>query len=467
MRTAGAADGARRDDLTERAERLVAAIDAALCAQVNAILHHPLFQAMEARWRGLALLLRASGNAPDVKLKILSASFAEFGRSMERATEFDQSRLFELVYSQEFGMPGGEPFGMIVADYEIAHRPEGGETSARDPIGTLTATAGVAAAAFCPFVAGASPRLLMLTEFGELSRLPDLSVVARDPEFLRWQRLRRAEDARFLGLVAPRILLRRPYRADTRRRVDGFRFNETVRADGSHLLFGNGAFAFGAVAIRRFLSSGWFADLRGAPQDEDGGGLVAALAPFDTGEESGGLTAQPPVEVRLTSVQEQEIAELGLVPISTSYLSDLAVFNSNQSLHEPATYMSAAATQNARLSAMLQYVLCASRFAHYLKVILREEVGRLADETTIQRRLDEWLARYTLGNDDADLELRTRFPLRLASVTVAEQPGRAGSFSCAVRLQPHFQLDDIATSFHLLAETTALPGNRTLAAAGT
>lgn len=454
---------AKGEDAVLRAERLVALLDAAICAQVNSILHHPRFQAMEARWRGVALLVRTAGGAADVKLKLLSASWAEFGRSMERAPEFDQSRLFELVYSGEFGMPGGEPFGLLVADYEVAHVPENG---GRDPIGALAAAAGVAAAAFCPLVAGASPRLLQLDSFADLARLPDLSRLAEDPALLRWDRLRRREDTRFLGLVAPRVLLRRPYRADTRRRVDGFRFAERIEADGSHLLWGNGAFAFAAVAIGRFRSSGWFADLRGAPQDEDGGGLVSMLDPFDDGSESAGRSAQPPVEVRLTSLQDQELAEFGLVPISTSYLSDVCVLNSNQSLHRPATYSQAGATQNARLSAMLQYVLCASRFAHYLKVILREEVGRLADNESIQRRLDEWLARYTLGNEDADLALRTRFPLRLATVTVAEQAGRAGAFSCAVRLQPHFQLDDIATSFHLLAETAALPGSRALSAAG-
>ncbi|WP_182084479.1 type VI secretion system contractile sheath large subunit [Aureimonas sp. ME7] len=453
----------RGEEAVARAERFVARLDAAISTQVDAILHHPAFQAMEARWRGVALLLRTAGGAPEIKVKLLSASWPEFGRSMERATEFDQSRLFELVYSQEFGMPGGEPFGLLVADYEVAHvAVEGG----RDPVGALAAAAGVAAAAFCPLVAGASPRLLQLDSFADLARLPDLSRLSTDPNLLRWSRLRQREDTRFLGLVAPRILLRRPYRADTRQRIDGFRFRERVHADGRHLLWGNGAFAFGAVAIARFRASGWFADLRGAPQDEDGGGLVPGLDPFDDGSESAGLSAQPPVEVRLTSLQDQEMAELGLIPLSTSYLSDTCVFNSNQSLHQPATYSQAGATQNARLSAMLQYVLCASRFAHYLKVILREEVGQLADAHSIQRRLDEWLARYTLGNDDADMALRTRFPLRLASVSVSEQAGRAGSFSCAVRLQPHFQLDDIATSFHLLAETSALSGNRSLAVAG-
>ena len=449
-----AGEAARRlDDARLEADRLIALIDEALSRQVSRILHHPLFQAMEARWRGLALLLRAARKAPDVKVKIFSASWNEFGRSMERATEFDQSRLFELVYSQEFDMPGGEPFGMLVGDYTIGHQPEG---EGRDPIGTLGAVAAVAAAAFCPFVAAASPRLLQLESYGELARLPDLARLPTDIGLARWKRLRAREDTRFIGLVAPRILLRGAYSADDRGRVDGFRFTEQTDGAGTHLLWGNGAFAFASVAIRRFIQSGWFADLRGAPQDEEGGGLVSTLEPFDLGLESEGLSAQAPVEVRLTGLQEQQLSELGLVPLSVNYLSTTAVFNSNQSLHEPANYSSPHASQNARLSAMLQYVLCASRFAHYLKVILREEVGRLADTRSIQRKLDTWLSEYTLGNDDADANLRARYPLRLATVQVEELPGRAGAYTCQVRLQPHFQLDDVATSFHLLAETGSL-----------
>ena len=251
-------------------------------------------------------------------------------------------------------------------------------------------------------------------------------------------------------------MLRQPHQPASRRRIDGFTFAEEAEAGGRHLLWGNGAFAFAAVSIRRFLASGWFADLRGAPQDEEGGGLVSALEPFDLGLESEGLSEQPPAEIRLTGVQEQEISEAGIVPLSATYLSSRLVFNSNPSLHEPQGYGSPHATQNARLSAMLQYVLCASRFAHYLKVILREEVGGTADAAAIERKLSDWLSRYTLGNEDAETDLRTRHPLKLADVSVSEHQGRAGTFSCTVRLQPHFQLDDISTSFHLLAETAGL-----------
>ncbi|TDX83817.1 type VI secretion system protein ImpD [Neorhizobium sp. R1-B] len=434
-----------------RADQVIALIDEALNQQINMILHHPDFQAMEARWRALAMLVRQAGRGGDVKIKLLSLGWRDLARSMERAAEFDQSHLFELVYSREFGMPGGEPFGLLVGDYYFSpDEPEGG-----DAISTLSQLGMVAAAAFCPFVAGASPGAIGLESFDELNRVHDFSWLANDPRRIRWNGLRSREDSRFLGLVAPRILLRPPLEPYSRRRDDGFPFRENTSADGSSLLWGNGAFAFATVVIRNFIESGWFADIRGVTQDAIDGGLLGAseLRPYDFGTESNGLSAQAPVEIRITSAQEQQFSDLGIIPIATTYLSASAIFNSNQSLHAPAHYSNEHARQNARLAAMLQYVLCASRFSHYLKVIMRDEIGQLSDTISIERKLTDWLTGYTLGNDDADLALRTRFPLRSAGIVVSEIPGKPGTFSCTVRLQPHFQLDDVSTSFHLIAET--------------
>lgn len=431
---------------------MISLIDEALNRQVNAILHHPEFQAMESRWLGLAMLVREAARSSEVKIKLLPVSWKELGRSMERATDFDQSHLFELVYNREFGMPGGEPFGLLVGDYEISPTPK----DQTDSIGALTHVAMVAAAAFCPFVAGAAAETVGLESFQELARVHDFSWLQQDKNRLRWNSLRGREDTRFLGLVAPRILMRPPYRPFSRRRQDGFPFRETVAETGDSLLWGNGAFAFAAITIRTFIESGWFADMRGVTQNEVDGGLVAPwqLPGLDLGVESEGLSAQPPVEVRLTRGQELQFSDLGIVPIATTYLSSSAIFNANQSLHAPPHYPTETARQNARLAAMLQYVLCASRFSHYLKVIMRDHIGQLSTASAIQRKLEDWLSGYTLGNDDAEVSLRTRYPLRSAGITVFEIPGKPGSFSCTVRLQPHFQLDDVSTSFHLIAETS-------------
>ena len=302
-----------------RADQLIALIDEALNRQVNKILHHPDFQAMEARWRALAMIVRCASRGSDVKVKILSLSWADLARSMERATDFDQSHLFELVYNREFGMPGGEPFGLLIGDYRLS--PD--QIDGSDTVSTLNEIAMVAAAAFCPFVSGASPRALGLESFEELNRVHDLSFLVNDRGRARWNSLRTREDSRFLGLVAPRVLIRAPYEPYSRRRADGFPFRETVSQDGSTLLWCNGAFAFAAVVVRNFIDQGWFADLRGVTQDEIDGGMLGPgeIPPYDFGTESGGLSAQAPVEIRLTSVQEQQFCDLGLIPVATTYLS--------------------------------------------------------------------------------------------------------------------------------------------------
>lgn len=437
-------------DARRLADQLICLIDGALNQQVNAIMHHAAFQAMEARWRGLAMLVRQASRGSDVKIKLLSIEWHELARSLERASDFDQSHLFELVYSREFGMAGGEPFGLLIADYYFS--PE--DPAGSDPVSALAHIGMLAAAAFCPLVAGATPKTVGLEDFSELSRIQDFTWLSTDPQRLRWNSLRSSDDARFLGLVAPRVLMRQPLKPHDRRRGDPFPFHEHVSEGGETLLWANGAFAFGAVIIRNFLESGWFADIRGVTQDRIDGGLLSEVevAPLDLGIESEYLGAQPPLEVRLTSYQEQQLGELGLIAIGSTYLTPNALFNSNPSLHAPPHYSTDQARQNARLAAMLQYVLCASRFSHYLKVIMRDEIGKLTDARTLERRLDDWLTGYTLGNDDADVALRVRYPLRSAGISVSEIPGKPGSFACTVRLQPHFQLDDISTSFHLIAE---------------
>jgi type VI secretion system protein ImpD len=348
-------------DAAARIDCLIVSIDAAISAQVNAILHHPRFQALEARWRGLAYLVQVVQGIANAKLRLLTASWGELAGDLDRTVEFDQSRLFRLVYSDEFDMPGGEPYGLMVGDYAVAHLPSLDDPS--DDVSALRSIAAVAAAAFCPFVTTCRPSLLGLDHFADLDLLPDLTSANSGPDFARWQALRSLADARFLGIVLPRVLLRLPYRGHDRSRIDGFAFREEISACGDELLWGNAAFALAGVVVRAFGRSGWFADLRGAPEDSEGGGLVTDLPGLSFATDRPGVAIQPPVEFRLSSVQERMISELGLIPVAAVPYTPFLVFNSNSSLHLSTSYDRPAATQNARLSAMLQYVLCASRLA--------------------------------------------------------------------------------------------------------
>ncbi|MTJ83162.1 MAG: type VI secretion system contractile sheath large subunit [Telmatospirillum sp.] len=444
----------RPADYRGLADRLIAAIDRMLSDQVDAILHHPDFQRLEASWRGLMFLTETAGSMRRIRIRLLDVSWRDLARDFERAIEFDQSQLFGKVYSDEFGSPGGEPFGLLIGDYYVRHQRGAGH--AIDDVGTLKAIAAVAAASFCPFVTSCQPALFGLDRFADFAADVDLSRSFDGQEFARWRSLRETEDARFVGIALPRILLREPYGVDPAR-TDGFRYGERPAGNVDSYLWGNAAFAFASVAMRAFDHYGWFADLRGAPDDLDGGGLVSGLPAhsFRSLGPEGPLNA--PLDVYLTDRQEKQLSELGIIPLSRVGYRHACVFYSTQSVHQPRSYDRGAATANARLSAMMQYVLCASRFAHYVKTIGRDRIGSFATATEFEEHLRQWLRGYCVASDDASMAVKVRYPLRDADVQVRDVAGRPGTYGCTIHLKPHFQLDEIQTSFRLVTELVGLP----------
>lgn len=442
-----AADVEHNAQVRRRALVLIARIDALLSAQVDAIIHHPRFQRLEATWRGLAWLVDQIDGMRGVKLRVLNCTWTELTRDLERASEFDQSQLFARVYTDEFDMPGGEPYGIIVADYEITASP-------RD-VAALRGVADVAAAAFTPIILAASPRLLGLDTFAQLSANLDLTALFQGPEYTAWRSLRGREDTRFLGITLPRILLRLPRRSDGSRR-DGFLYSEDAGdADGAQWLWGHAGLAWAAAVLRSYGQWGWFADIRGVRTDADGGGLVTntPAAWFDT--DRPGIAGRLALEVALSERHERELADLGFVPAHPPRLSHGIVFHSNQSVHRPPHYDRAAARANAKLSSMLQHAICAARFAHYVKVMTRERIGSFQTAEAIERSMNDWLLAYCMNNDSAPLGTKAKYPLKEARAEVREMPGKPGHFNAVVHLLPQFQLDEVSTMFRLV--TTVAP----------
>lgn len=436
--------------------RDIAALDALLGAQVDAILHHPALQALEASWRGVDHLLDAIEGDERVRVRLMNATWAELARDFDRSAEFDRSALFEKIYNEEYGMPGGTPYGLLLCDYEVRHRYPAESGIVRDDIGALGGVAGVAAAAFTPTVIAAAPELFGVGNFAELSYAQKLESGFMLPEYQRWRRLQAQEDARFLGVLLPRVLLR-DRRGDDPARSDGFRYMERGTGDDiEHWLWGNAVYAFGAVAIRAFRDWGWFADIRGARPDGEDAGLVTDLpvAAYSTDEPT---AYRRPLEVELTDRKQKVLEELGFIALSPCAFTPSAVFLGAPSLHQAVgtDRGDAAAAANERLSSMLQYVLCVSRFAHYIKVMARDRIGAFVTADELQRYLSDWLRNYMIGNADAGLELKAKYPLSGGSVEVTERPDKPGTMHCVIHLQPHFQLDQIVTAFRLQTELAA------------
>lgn len=425
--------GGDRDALREAFTVAIGEIDRRLRDQAQAIIAHPDFRALEARWMSLEWIVLRRPVDARIRVRVLNISRHELQADLEDAIEFDRSQLFRLLYEEEFGQYGGEPFTIVVADFAFAPHQE--------DVSVLRDLCGIAAAAHAVLLTGASPEILGLASWTDLtaSGIPE-----RIPS-AAWQSLRAAEDTRYLGLVMPRVLLRSPYRpTDTRRWL---RLREDATARGGHdRLWGNAAFALAARAMMSFHTYRWSVAIRGL---EEGHGVVTGLPREDFDTDGPGLVVKPPVETCVTEAMEKGLVDLGLIPLSrVGSTPELAFFNV-PSLHQPRVVDDPAVAINLKLSSQLPYMLAASRVAHYIKVIMRDHVGSYANTNDVRDKINNWLLKYTLDDANATSQRQAQYPLRAFDVHVREKPGKPGVFEAITQLRPHFQLEDPNVSLRL------------------
>jgi len=420
---------------------LIADIDAGIGRQLDAILHHSSFQSLEARWRGLHYLVMNSETNTTLKIRVLNVSKKDLAKDLETAVEFDRSTLFKKLYEDEYGTYGGEPFGLLVGDYEF--------DGSNPDVDMLEQMSGVAAAAHAPFIGAASPELFDMEGFTTLDVPGDLAKVFETTRLTRWRKFRELEDSRYVALALPRVLLRVPYGAKTAP-VDGFTYEENTGAIHGNYLWGNAAYALAQRITNAFSLYHWCAAIRGV----EGGGLVEGL-PFYTFASAGEEVIKCPTEIAISDRRENELSELGFIPLCYKKNSNQAAFFGGSTLNKPVTYNLASANSNARLSAQLPYILAASRFAHYIKVMMRDKVGAFLSREAIANYLNNWIADYVLLNDTAGQDSKARLPLREARVDVTEIPGKPGCYRAVAFLRPHFQLNELTVSMRLVAELPA------------
>ena len=432
-------------------DRDIAHIDALVSKQLDRVLHHPRLRRLEGSWRGLRWLVdRLPGAGARIRMKVLHARWQEICRDLERALEFDQSHLFRKVHEEEFGMAGGEPYGLIAADYEVRHRP--GPSHPSDDISALSGLAGIAAAAFSPMVFGAAPELLGTDSFADISPSFDVSAALRSPEHQRWRQAAAIDDLRFIGVALPRVLGRAPW-IDDGSRVDRFRFRHLASGPAQRV-WTSPVYGFAAVAMRAFDRYSWPAEVRGADVAEEARGGVLDELPFERffSDLPHQAPARAPLEVALTDEQENQVSDAGLIPLSALDGLPEGCFGALPSLHKPPRMSTAIAEANQRISAQLNSLLCVSRFAHCVKLMGRDMTGSFLDPSDVETRLQKWLNGFVGGGGMGSFESTARYPLLEAQVEVRERRGRPGVYNCTVHLKPHHQLDDIGASFRLVTE---------------
>lgn len=408
---------------------MIAGLDKKLCGAVDAILHHPEFQAMESAWRSLKFLVDRTNFRENVKIQILNVSKQTLLEDFEDAADVTKSGLYKNLYTAEYGQFGGQPFGAMVANYEFG-------PGAQD-VKLLQYAASTAAMAHTPFIASAGPQFFGIDTFEQLPNLKDLSSVFEGPQFVKWNAFRESQDARYVGLTLPHFLLRTPYGADT---VPSKKFNyqESVAGGNKNFLWGNAAFAFASRLTESFADYRWCANVIG-PQ---GGGTVSDL-PIYSYESMGAIQNKIPTDILISERREFELAEQGFIALTMRKNSDNAAFFSANSAQKPKFFGQSKegkeAELNYKLSTQLPYIFVVSRLAHYIKVIQRENIGMWKERADLEKELNLWIRQYVADMDNPAAGVRSRRPLRQAEINVVDVEGEPGWYRVDLKVRPHFK----------------------------
>ena len=432
-----------REDVLDTVEEMIAQLDAKLTEQTNEILHHPDFQKLESAWRGLEYYVNNSEPDASMKIKVMNISKAELERELRSypGAKWDQSPFFKKIYETGLGNLGGEPFGCLIGDYQFDHSP----TDVR----VLRDIGKIAAAAHAPFFSAAAPTLLGMDSWNEISNPHDLGTIFETPEYAGWRGLRDSENSRYVALCMPRVLAREPYGPDSLP-VEAFNFEEqTDGHTGEKYAWMNAAYAMGANISRAHKEYGWTVQIRGVQS----GGEVINLPTHTFQTEEGGMDLKCPTETAISDRREAELSKAGLISLIHRSNSDKAAFIGAQSLFKPRKFKSPEATAADNLSARIPYMFAVSRFAHYLKHMVRDQIGSTREKDQLQRELQDWISQYIHSSPSGATErAKAERPLAGAKVEVVEDPENPGYYVGRFFLRPHFQLEGMDIGMSLVSK---------------
>ncbi|MFH2041770.1 MAG: type VI secretion system contractile sheath large subunit, partial [Acidobacteriota bacterium] len=408
---------------------MISEIDQKLSAQVDAVLHDSEFKKLESAWRSLKFFIDRTDFRENNKVEILNVSKGQLLDDFEDAPEVTKSGLYRTAYTAEYGQFGGQPYGMIVGNYEFG--------PGSQDIKLMQHVASVASMAHAPFIAAAGSEMFGLSDFSGLPNLKDLKSIFEGPQYIKWRSFRESEDSRNVALTLPHFLLRLPYGPETQP-TKRFNYKEDVSDGNDSFLWGNAAFAFASRVTDSFAKYRWCANIIG-PQ---GGGAVADLPVYQY-EAMGQLQTKIPTEILISERREFELAEEGFISLSMRKGSDNAAFFSANSVQKPKQFGNSKegkeAELNYKLGTQLPYTFVISRLAHYIKVIQRENIGTWKERGDLERELNNWIRQYVADQDSPSSGVRSRRPLRQAEITVSDVEGDPGWYRVSLKVRPHFK----------------------------
>ena len=410
-------------------DAMIAELDKKLSAQVNEILHHPDVQKLESAWRSLRFVVDRVDFRENIKLELLSVDKETLQSDLEDSPDLTKSGFYRIVYSNEYGVFGGKPYGVMNMNFDFSPGPQ--------DIELLRKVGAVASMAHCPVLGNAGPQFFGDDTFKNLPTLKDLKSIFEGPQYARWHGFRESEDARYIGLAMPRFLLRLPYGEKTVP-VKSFNFAEDVVDHHDRYLWGHASNALVTRIADSFAKYRWAPNIIG-PQS---GGAVENL-PLHQYEAMGEIQTKVPTEVQLTERREYELSEEGFIGLTFRKESDNAAFFSANSVQKPKTFGNTAdgkaAEANFRLGTQLPYMFIMTRLAHYIKVLQREQIGSWKERSQLETELNNWIGQYVVDMENPGADVRSKRPLRQAQINVEDVEGQPGWYRCSIKVRPHFK----------------------------
>ena len=408
-------------------EDLIDELDEKLSRQMDAILHHEDFKALEAPWRSLKFLTNRTNFAENIKISLLSTTKSELLDDFGDAADITESGMYRKVYTNEYGQFGGEPFGVVIGNYTFG-------PSAPD-VDLLSHLSSLAAMTHSPFIGSADESFFGIGSYGEMPDLKQIDAMFEGPQYAKWRSFRETDDSRNVGLTLPRFMLRPTYGENIP--VKSFAYQEKAETD-QHYLWGNASFAYATRLTDSFAKYRWCPNIIG-PQS---GGAVQDLS-LDVVEENGLERLVGPVETPISDRKEYELSELGFIPLTLRKDADNAVFFSSNSTQLPKKFANdeegRQAEVNFRLGTQLPYLFIINRLAHYIKVLQRENLGGWKSRADLEQELNRWIRQYVADQDNPSAATRSQRPLRKANLSVVEVDDDAGWYQVSMEVTPHFK----------------------------